>query len=306
MAIVDASESAPSPWPRRLMVAGGGLLSLGLLLLFIAASALQADLTLEGIAEDISLDDTTTLTLATGCWNVYAVGGDDASLSLEIDGPIREGTTARPSLEAITLEPCNDGEPNSFPLNSGGSEGSLAGGGFRINETGTYTMSARCSGDACPDSVHILTVPMINAALATEPLLISAFAVCGLSVLLLPVGVVLQFMEQRSASGRVMMVHPDSTAGSTSYPEWDKGAPSDATHASQQEVPVGPLDKMLTTDQVFLLAHGGLDMGPAQPEVPSPFPTMSTPDARPAPIESQPAPEETAPTGGDWAAWDEG
>ena len=63
---------------------------------------------------------------------------------------------------------------------------------------------------------------------------------------------------------------------------------------------MGPLDKMLTTDQVFLLAHGGLDMGPAQPEVPSPFPTMSTPDARPAPIESQPAPEETAPTGGDW------
>ena len=208
------------------------------------------------------------------------------SVSLGIDGPIREGTTARPSLEAITLEPCNDGEPNSFPLDSGGSEGYLAGGGFRINETGIYTMSATCSGEACPDSVHILTVPMINAALATEPLLISAFAVCGLSVLLLPVGVVLQFMEQRSASGRVMMVHPDSTAGSTSYPEWDTGAPTDATHASRQEVPVGPLDKMLTTDQVFLLAHGGLDMGPAQPEVPSPFPTMSTPDARPASIES--------------------
>ena len=67
-------------------MAGGGLLSLGLLLLFIAASALQADLTLQGIAEEISLDDTTTLTLATGCWNVYAVGGDDAHCRLRSMG----------------------------------------------------------------------------------------------------------------------------------------------------------------------------------------------------------------------------
>ncbi|MBD40330.1 MAG: hypothetical protein CMB11_08205 [Euryarchaeota archaeon] len=173
----------------------------------------------------------------------------------------------------------------------------------------------------------LVDVPAMEQGMLSSPWVLTAFALCGFGVLVLPVGLTLLFSERRRRGQRIMMVaangqlQPVSPGGMEAF-----GVP---TQPREHDLPFDPItgayrqaerpstgadvapDGMLTTEQVYALMRGDIE-GALPPEARQdgprdPFVATSRRVA-PAPAEST-APSTTAPepsSGKDWQSWDEG
>ena len=173
----------------------------------------------------------------------------------------------------------------------------------------------------------LVDVPAMEQGMLSSPWVLTAFALCGFGVLVLPVGLTLLFSERRRRGQRIMMVaangqlHPVSPGGMEAF-----GVPA---QPREHDLPFDPItgayreaerpstgadvapDGMLTTEQVYALMRGDIE-GALPPEARQngprdPFVATSRRVA-PAPAEST-APSTNAPepsSGKDWQSWDEG
>ena len=173
----------------------------------------------------------------------------------------------------------------------------------------------------------LVDVPAMEQSMLSSPWILTAFALCGFGVLVLPVGLTLLFSERRRRGGRIMMVaangqlHPVSPGGmeafgATTQPR-ELDLPFDPITGAYREAENPPdgadvaPDGMLTTEQVYALMRGDIE-GALPPEARQdgprdPFVATSRRVA-PEPAEST-APPVNAPepsSGKDWLSWDEG
>jgi hypothetical protein len=172
----------------------------------------------------------------------------------------------------------------------------------------------------------LVDVPAMEQGMLSSPWILTAFALCGFGVLVLPVGLTLLFSERRRRSQRIMMVaangqlHPVNPGEMQAYgvpaqPRDDlpfdpiTGAYREAERPSTGD-DVAP-DGMLTTQQVYALMRGDIE-GALPPEARQegprdPFVATSRRVAPPpaeSPVPSAPKPESSSSK--DWLSWDEG
>ena len=242
-------QAAPdvSPWPKRLLIAGIAMSTIGLILfLSNGDSFFEHQDPRESAQHKVEFGEDPIVNLSEGCWVVYVIESDE-------DYDIVLNETDGLSLGDEITEKC---KPNYTAQSSDGTVFTKIG-AYDIDEDMQVAVSITCDPDSdCSDIVVFLNddYKTTMGTFSDAPILIS-FAMCCLGFLLIPFGWML-IVINRSRVAQVQLAQQQMI---------QTMEPNDG------DIPYADGQQMLTTDQIYQMMKGNLPDENKQENIPPPF-----------------------------------
>lgn len=244
------SAQSPSPWPKRIMIIGLGLVIVGIISAFTYASGFTDYYDPRIVSEHTAeINEVNSFELEEGCWVVY-VEGEKGNYEVEFNF-VEDGT-----IGAKIPTDCN----TDFTAQASDTDFGLVS-KLNIESDSEVTVSINCDEeDACNNKLHFVNGDEVVYDMITDAPLLVTCAFCLTGLILIPIGWLITVINKGHAKS-VELVQNPAVVTPDEYEDGLMSTPQD----------------MLTTDDLYRLVRGELPQGedPSQ-DVPSPFTDSDT------------------------------